>query len=281
MDIDIMSSNQQQHRTITVTVYSDLACPWCYIGQKRLQSAIKQFEKEQQQQQSKSNTTTTTSKSHIVAVDVVWKPYQIDPNTNINGEDVEQYNIRRWGSSSWTHHLRSEGAKDGATFINWKWWPNTLRAHQFIQYCSCSSSSLSSEDSNNNVTKQYTTDELNNILFVSLYENGKNISNVNELVAIAKEYNICTTTEQIQQLYNYLQNNIGSTLIQNEIQFNKRKYNIRSVPYFIISSSSTETHPQGNSSSKNNSKNNNNNIILSGAQKSNTFLESFYEVLEL
>lgn len=136
-----MSNDILLPRTITVTVYSDLACPWCYVGQRRLRRAIEQFEQEQQQRYS--------TQDDRIQIQVIWKPYQIDPNTNIDGEEFEAYNRRRWGSSGWTTHLRHEGKLDGALFHNWLWWPNTLRAHQWIQYGLDNTS--------------YTSDQLNNI----------------------------------------------------------------------------------------------------------------------
>lgn len=62
-----------------------------------------------------------------MAVQVEWKPFQIDPGTATQGEEFETYCRRRWGSSGWTNHLRQQGKKDGALFADWKWWPNTLK----------------------------------------------------------------------------------------------------------------------------------------------------------
>ena len=47
-------------RTVTVEVWSDIVCPWCYIGKRRLESALEQFE-------------------HAAEVEVVWRSFQLDP----------------------------------------------------------------------------------------------------------------------------------------------------------------------------------------------------------
>ena len=60
---------------ININVYSDLSCPWCYVGKRRLDKAIQQF--------SPSNIT------------VNWYPYIIDKNTAQKGEEYMAYNIRR------------------------------------------------------------------------------------------------------------------------------------------------------------------------------------------
>ena len=48
-------------RTITVEVWSDIACPWCYIGKRRFAAALESF-------------------SHRDHVDVVWRSYQLSPD---------------------------------------------------------------------------------------------------------------------------------------------------------------------------------------------------------
>ena len=60
---------------ININVYSDLSCPWCYVGKRHLDKAIQQF--------SPSNIT------------VNWHPYIIDKNTAQKGEEYMAYNIRR------------------------------------------------------------------------------------------------------------------------------------------------------------------------------------------
>lgn len=49
-------------RTLTVEVWSDVACPWCWIGKRRFAQALHQF-------------------PHRDHVDVVWRSYQLSPGT--------------------------------------------------------------------------------------------------------------------------------------------------------------------------------------------------------
>ena len=44
-----------------VEVWSDVVCPWCYIGKRRLEAAIERFE-------------------HGDEVEVVWRSYELNPN---------------------------------------------------------------------------------------------------------------------------------------------------------------------------------------------------------
>jgi predicted DsbA family dithiol-disulfide isomerase len=156
-------------------------------------------------------------RSGLSNVEIEWKPFMIDPGTAIDGEEFEAYNRRRWGGSGWTHHLRQEGAKDGAKFADWKWWPNTLRSHQWIQY---------------GVEKHgLSTDHLNNVLFTALYERGMNLSLIDTLVQLGKaEFPGCDE----QDLRAYLHENRGAAQVQDEINEGRRRYRIKGVPYFVV-----------------------------------------------
>ena len=46
-------------QTLSIDVVSDVVCPWCYLGQKRLDAAI--------------------AGAPDVDVSVTWRPFQLDP----------------------------------------------------------------------------------------------------------------------------------------------------------------------------------------------------------
>ena len=43
-----------------VEIWSDIACPWCYIGKRRFEAALEQFE-------------------HRDDVNVTWRSFELDP----------------------------------------------------------------------------------------------------------------------------------------------------------------------------------------------------------
>jgi predicted DsbA family dithiol-disulfide isomerase len=194
------------------------------VGQQRLHKAIRQF--------------------GVDKVDVEWKPFMIDPGTNVKGERVDAYCHRRWGGAGWTNHLKSEGKQDGADFMNWQWWPHTLKAHQLVQYCASNSIS---------------TDKVNQLLFLAEYEEGENISNVNTLVEIGKKLGV----EAPEDLASYLSNDKGEIKVKEDIAIGRQRFQIKGVPFFIIE---TESSPRPHG--------------FSGAQKSETFLDLFEELAE-
>src|SRR4051794_17749843 len=44
---------------VTVEIWSDVVCPWCYIGKRRFEAAVERFDGE---------------------VDVVWRSFELDPS---------------------------------------------------------------------------------------------------------------------------------------------------------------------------------------------------------
>ena len=46
---------------VLVEIWSDVVCPWCYIGKRRFERALEQFE-------------------HCDDVEVVWRAFELDPN---------------------------------------------------------------------------------------------------------------------------------------------------------------------------------------------------------
>ncbi len=48
-------------RSVRIEVWSDVVCPWCYIGKRRLEAALERF-------------------PHRDQVEVVWRSFQLDPS---------------------------------------------------------------------------------------------------------------------------------------------------------------------------------------------------------
>ena len=62
---------------LNVNVISDVICPWCFVGKRRLEKAISAFEAD---------------------VDVHWLPYQLNPTMPKEGISRREYRIRKFGS---------------------------------------------------------------------------------------------------------------------------------------------------------------------------------------
>jgi len=156
-------------KMLTVDVYSDIACPWCYVGEKKFAIAREKFLKE----------------NPDCSIKVHWHAYMIDPATKKQGEDYMAYNVRRWGGDGWTYDLKEAGKKVGCNFANWKIWPNTFLAHCVVAAAQ----------------KQEKGEDALNEIFAMCYEKGENVSDAKTLGALAEKLKIGETwkTKEIQE----------------------------------------------------------------------------------
>ena len=104
-----------------ITVISDVVCPWCFIGKRRLEAALALYAKE-----FPAAPTPT----------VEWKPFQLNPDMPAEGIAREEYVRRKFGRPAKEIYARVEG--EGKTcgidfqFDKIARQPNTIKAHALI-----------------------------------------------------------------------------------------------------------------------------------------------------
>jgi predicted DsbA family dithiol-disulfide isomerase len=104
---------------LAVDVISDVICPWCYIGKRRLEKAITAFEDQQE-------------------IRVRSLPYQLNPTMPKEGISRKEYRIRKFGSWERSLELDAKMVAVGQTegihfaFDLIEWTPNTVDAHRLI-----------------------------------------------------------------------------------------------------------------------------------------------------
>lgn len=101
-----------------IEIYSDVVCPWCYIGKRRLDAALR--------------------REALADVTVVWRPHQLHPNLPPGGVDRDDYLKRRYGAAAdrarTPRHIVAEGADADIrfNFAAMRRLPNTLAAHRLL-----------------------------------------------------------------------------------------------------------------------------------------------------
>ena len=109
----------QETEPLTIDIVSDVVCPWCYLGEKRLEQALAE---------------------EAGPVVVRWRPYQLDPTIPEGGLDRAEYMAKKFGKSgrlqSVHDNLTRLGAEVGLPFAFDKITrsPNTLDAHRLIRW---------------------------------------------------------------------------------------------------------------------------------------------------
>ena len=106
-----------QKETIKVDIVSDIACPWCFIGKRRLETAIKQWKG--------------------ALVEINWHPFQLDPTVPKAGLDRKTYLTNKFGTSDLTeakNRIVEAGIAEGINFNlkEDKLVVNTLPMHQLM-----------------------------------------------------------------------------------------------------------------------------------------------------
>jgi predicted DsbA family dithiol-disulfide isomerase len=105
---------------LTIDVVSDVVCPWCYLGKRRLDEAIRD--------------------SGDPSIAVRWRPFQLDPSIPTAGLDRRAYLTAKFNDESRLEavhdRLSALGAEVGAAFAFDKIEraPNTLDAHRLIRW---------------------------------------------------------------------------------------------------------------------------------------------------
>jgi len=85
---------------VSVQVISDVICPWCYIGKRRLEKAIA---------------------THGGPVKVRWLPFQLNPQMPEEGISRREYRTKKFGSWQRSQELDAQvaaaGEREGIHFV--------------------------------------------------------------------------------------------------------------------------------------------------------------------
>ena len=101
-----------------VEIYADVACPWCYIGKHRFDRALAAF-------------------PGAAGVEVVYRPYQLDPDAPAEAGSHRAYLDERYGpeASSMDARVAQLGLAEGIDFdFDHALHVNTLAAHRLLAY---------------------------------------------------------------------------------------------------------------------------------------------------
>jgi predicted DsbA family dithiol-disulfide isomerase len=105
---------------VKVEIWSDVVCPWCYIGKRRFEAALGEFE-------------------HRDEVEVEWKSFELDPDAPAHRGPTLEHLARKYGISeeqARAMHQRMEGvaAELGLEYhLDETQGGNTFDAHRLLQ----------------------------------------------------------------------------------------------------------------------------------------------------
>jgi predicted DsbA family dithiol-disulfide isomerase len=107
---------------VQIEVFSDVVCPWCYIGKRRLEEALSTF-------------------PHADAVEVTYRSFQLDPSSPATSElTLEEMLAAKYGTSVAQARQMNERVTDLAATVGLDFQlqearpANTFRAHRLLHF---------------------------------------------------------------------------------------------------------------------------------------------------
>lgn len=183
-----------------INIWSDVRCPFCYVGKKKFEKALSQF-------------------PEAAGVQVEWHSFQLDPNLETQADRdpfdffAEKKGISRQQAEAMHNHASAAGKEAGIDF-NFKDQKvaNSYKAHLLIQLAK-------TKDLGN---------EVEEALFRAQFLEAKNIDEEAALVAIGKEIGLSE-----EEVKNALSSDELAYAVAQDMQM-ASKLGISSVPFFVF-----------------------------------------------
>jgi predicted DsbA family dithiol-disulfide isomerase len=187
---------------LSIDIISDLVCPWCFIGKRRLESALRLYRER--------NRGSPEPK-------VTWHPFQLNPDLPAEGVDRDEYVKRKFGADRAGQvysRITAVGKQVGIPFDFTKVTrqPNTLVAHSLIALAIDSGQQ----------------DAMVEALFRAFFLEGKDLTSADTLAEVA-----VSTGLDPGDVKAFLASENARAHIEAEDQ-QARKIGVEGVPFFIF-----------------------------------------------
>lgn len=183
-----------------IEIWSDIMCPFCYIGKRQLEKALEEFPN--------------------VEFEIEWKSFQLDPSiTPQSGKDVYTFLAERKGISVEQSVEMHKGVVERAKSVGLDYHfdkaiiSNSLTAHRIIQFAK---------------TKK-AGDKMEEIFFKAYFTDGRDLNNDSTLVELASQagLNPADVQEVVQNEDLYL------IEVKTDID-EAQEIGVQGVPFFVF-----------------------------------------------
>lgn len=183
-----------------VEIWSDVMCPFCYLGKRKFEIALEQF-------------------AHKDDVEIEWKSFQLQPDLvtdttiNINQylADIKDFPIEQ--ARQMNNQVAQAGKAIGLTYnVEQIVVANSFKAHNLIQFAKT----------------QQKQNEIEEKLFEAYFAEGKNIDDIPTLIEVAEKAGLNTNG-----LAEALENADFAEQVQADVN-DARKLGVRGVPFFAF-----------------------------------------------
>ena len=195
-----IETNKTMETKMKIEIWSDVMCPFCYIGKRKFETALAEF-------------------SHKDKVELVWKSFQLAPELKTEpGKNIHQFLAEHKGVSlneaKGMNDYVTQMAKQVGLVYNFdkSVVANSFNAHRFAHFA-----------------KQYgKQNEAEELLFRSYFTDGKNIDDNATLISIGGEIGLDTAA-----LKTALENGSYADNVKADIN-EAQQVGVRGVPFFLF-----------------------------------------------
>lgn len=165
-----------------IEIFSDIVCPWCYIGKRSLDAVL--------------------DSPAGVGVELVWRPYQLYPNLPAEGIDRLAFLRARFGENAKPDHVPERIEIEARTvglefdFAAIKTTPNTFQAHRLMEFAGGSG----------------VQHELAEVLFEYYFCEGRNVGDIEVLLSAATQAGMDESA-----VLGYLEGDAGSEEVRQQL----------------------------------------------------------------
>ncbi|MDR4470443.1 MAG: DsbA family oxidoreductase [Nitrospira sp.] len=187
---------------LQIEVYSDVICPWCYVGKRRLERAL-------------------ASWNGSLPPKIHWRPFELNPTMPREGIDRRRYLEAKFGGASAARAIYDQVTAAGAAeripfaFDRIQSTPNTFTAHRLIWWAG----------------QHGKQDKTVETLFRRYFLEGGDIGLSSALASIAAEAGLDRVATE-----SFLESSDGVEKVKEEEETGRR-LGIRGVPYFVFNGS--------------------------------------------
>jgi predicted DsbA family dithiol-disulfide isomerase len=183
-------------RVVKVDVFSDLVCPWCYLGRTRFRAAVAEFGE---------------------PVDVTWRPFQLDPDAPPTAEPAMERLAMKFGGpervAEMHDRMRGLTSAEGLPYEPERAQrANTRDAHRVVWLAG----------------QEGVQDAVVGRLFRAYHAEGENIADAETLASLAAEAGL--PAERVRAM---LASDLGEAEVTQDLAL-ARDLGINGVPFFLF-----------------------------------------------
>ena len=185
---------------LKIQIWSDIMCPYCYIGKRRIEGALEQFE-------------------HKNAVEIEWKSFQLDSNFIASEDDdmAEHLATKYQKDKQWAQEMMdsmTENAKNSGLDFHFEKavMANSFNAHRLLHLAK----------------KHNLSNELEELLFKAYLTDGKNVNDLPTLTELGLQVGL-----EIKEIEAVLNSDAYAKEVKEDI-LEAQSIGVQGVPFFVL-----------------------------------------------